>query len=121
MTRYFVCRREDLVDGERMVVTCDGKEIAVFSVQGELYAWHNRCAHQGGPVCQGRIYNRVVEPVAADGTTRFQHYDKDTFHIVCPWHGYEYDVRTGTHPGNEKVKLRAVELEVGDDGIYALV
>lgn len=121
MTRYFVCRREDLADGERMVVTCDGKEIAVFLVQGELYAWHNRCAHQGGPVCQGRIYNRVVEPVAPDGTTRFQHYDEDTFHIVCPWHGYEYDVRTGAHPGNAKVKLRPVELEVDDDSIYALV
>ncbi|MYZ46351.1 Rieske (2Fe-2S) protein [Propylenella binzhouense] len=116
--RYYVAEESEIGDGERRVVSCDGKEIGVFRVKGRLFAWHNRCVHQNGPVCQGRIYNRVVEPVAEDGTTRFQEYDAETFHLVCPWHGYEYDIETGQHPGNPRVRLRAAKLEIEDGSIY---
>ena len=81
---------------------CGESEVGVFRIDGEFFAWHNRCAHRAGPVCQGRIMKRVLEPVADDKTIRTQEYDDAESHIVCPWHGYEYSIKTGYHQGNSR-------------------
>ena len=52
---------EDVLEGGRVVVDVDGTEVGIFRLDGRLYAWENRCAHVGGPVCQGVLMNRVVE------------------------------------------------------------
>ena len=70
-----------------------------------LYAWENRCAHAGGPVCQGKLMNRVVERLDAGKRSLGDDFS-DELHIVCPWHGYEYDVRTGEHPADSRLRLR---------------
>ena len=118
MPYYSAGKIEDYADGQRKIVVCGDKEVGVFRLQGEFYAWHNRCGHAAGPVCQGRMFKRVVEPVAADGTTREQAYDEEALHIVCPWHGYEFDIRTGKHPGNDRVSLRPAKLAIEDGEIY---
>ena len=41
----------------------------------------------------------------------------DELHIVCPWHGYEYDVRTGEHPADPRARLRPIEVEERDGEI----
>ncbi len=79
---YLVCRADELKDGDRRVMSCDGTEVGVFKVDGQLVAWHNECPHRSGPVCQGRIYKRVLEPVGADGTVRELAYDESTTNIV---------------------------------------
>ena len=66
---YLVCRADELKDGDRRVMSCDGTEVGVFKVDGQLVAWHNECPHRQGPVCQGRIYKRVLEPIDGDGTS----------------------------------------------------
>ena len=38
-------------------------EVGVFLIDGKLVAWHNECPHRHGPVCQGRLYKRVLEPL----------------------------------------------------------
>ena len=102
--------REDVLEGGRVVVDVDGVEIGIFRLDGELYAWENRCMHAGGPVCQGKLMNRVVERL--DDSKRSLGDDfSDQLHIVCPWHGYEYDVRTGEHPADASVRLRSVKVE----------
>lgn len=121
MQRYYVAREDEIEEGARRVVACGDKEVGVFRVKGALHAWHNLCAHQRGPICQGRIFNRVVEPLAADKTTRFQAHDEQTFHIVCPWHGYEYDLETGKHPGSDRIRLKPARLEVEEGKIYVVV
>ena len=64
MIEYSAGNVTDYADGDRKVVACGENEVGVFKVDGEFYAWHNRCAHRAGPVCQGRIMKRVLEPVA---------------------------------------------------------
>ena len=118
MTRYHVCAEDDIAEGGRMVVACDKVEVGVFRVGGELVAWYNMCPHLRGPVCQGRIYNRVVEPLAEDGSSRFLAFDEEAVHVVCPWHGYEFDLRTGQHPGDASIRLRPAQIEVTDGQIY---
>ncbi|XSC47486.1 Rieske (2Fe-2S) protein [Bradyrhizobium sp. RDT10] len=111
---------DDFVEGSRKVVSCDGTEVGVFMVKGQLKAWFNSCPHMRGPVCQGRIYQRVLEPVAADRTVGLQQLSDEHTHVVCPWHGYEFDLLTGEHPGGGK-RLRPVKLETEDREIYVVV
>ena len=42
-------------------------------------------------------------------------------HIVCPWHGYEYNVRDGRHPGNRNIRLKPYKVEVKDGEVYVVV
>ena len=37
---------------------------------------------------------------------------------VCPWHGYEYSIKTGFHQGSGRVRLRKAELAIRDGEIY---
>jgi len=121
MTEYHAGTLDELKErGGRLLVRCGDAEIGIFLVDGELHAWHNECAHRGGPVCQGRVLKRVVEPVASDGSVRGLQYDAADTHIVCPWHGYEYNIRTGEHPGHAAFKLRKAGVSVRDGEIYVV-
>jgi nitrite reductase/ring-hydroxylating ferredoxin subunit len=118
---YKVGRLDEFSEGSRRVVSCDGTEIGVFMVKGKLVAWHNNCPHMAGPVCQGRIYKRVLEPVGHDLTVRMQQYSDDHTHIVCPWHGYEFDLMTGEHPGSRRHRLRRADVKISDGEVYVVV
>ena len=118
---YLVCREDELKDGDRRVVSCDGTEVGVFRVEGQLVAWHNECPHRSGPVCQGRIYKRVLEPIDSDGNVRSLAYDENVTNIVCSWHGYEFDLKTGVNQGSDKIRLRQAKLEQKDGNIYVAV
>jgi nitrite reductase (NADH) small subunit len=118
---YSAGKVTDYVDGDRKVVVCGDLEVGIFKIDGEFHAWHNRCAHRAGPVCQGRIMKRVREPVADDRTIRLQEYDQSETNIVCPWHGYEYNIKTGFHQGNSRIRLRKAEMTIRDDEIYVSV
>jgi nitrite reductase/ring-hydroxylating ferredoxin subunit len=79
---------------------------------GEFFAYLNHCPHMGGPACQGRMIAKVEEIVADDRTSKGMTFSKTKMHIVCPWHGFEFDIRTGAHPGNPRAKLRRVKVTV---------
>jgi nitrite reductase (NADH) small subunit len=121
MVDYHAGRLEEFKEGERRLIRCGDAEIGIFNVDGELHAWHNRCAHRGGPVCQGVIMKRVMEPVASDGTVRAMEYHPNDTHVVCPWHGYEYNLKTGAHPGHSALKLRKAKIAVRDGEVYVSI
>lgn len=118
MTDYHAGRAEEYKEGDRRLLLCGDAEIAVFRLDGEFYAWHNVCAHRGGPVCQGVIMKRVIEPVADNGTVRTLEYHETDTHVVCPWHGYEYNIKTGRHPGHAALRLRRAAVTVHDGEVY---
>ena len=118
MGEYFAGNVTDYADGDRIVIDCGEFEVGVFRIGDEFFAWHNRCAHRAGPVCQGRIMKRVIEPVADDGTTRTLEYHPTETNIVCPWHGYEFSIRTGFHQGSQRFRLRKVEFTIREGEIY---
>ncbi len=55
----------------------NGERVAVYLMDGRLSAISNACAHQNGPLGEGRIIDCLV---------------------TCPWHGFQYDVRNGRSP-----------------------
>ena len=101
-------------DPGRRVVDVDGIEVGVFCRNGTFTAFENVCPHMGGPVCQGKIIARVKELIAQDKTSMGLGFSEDHTNIVCPWHGYEFDIGTGQNQGNPRMRLRPAKIEVVD-------
>ena len=55
MPKYIVATLEELPAGTRKIVEIAGRSIGVFNIGGEFFALRNRCPHQGGPLCEGRL------------------------------------------------------------------
>ena len=81
--------------GEAKEFELGDKVICVANVNGTITAMDNVCLHMGGPLGQG-----------------FLEGDK----LICPWHGWEYDVRTGQllDDPQSKVALYPIKVENGD-------
>jgi len=65
---------DELPPGKSMIVKINDRPIALFNVEGKLYAIHNSCPHEGGPLIEGRLKGYV---------------------IACPWHDLAFDIRNG--------------------------
>jgi nitrite reductase/ring-hydroxylating ferredoxin subunit len=116
---HFVSKAADLADGDRMILTVGEREIGVFYKDGGYYAYGNYCVHAGGPVCEGLIINRVVDLIGADRKYEGQTFSEDV-HFVCPWHGYEYDLKTGECVGDRKLKLKKFEVVRRGDDVFLI-
>jgi 3-phenylpropionate/trans-cinnamate dioxygenase ferredoxin subunit len=109
--RYVVCPVADLPPGERRIVDLGGRSVGVFNIGGRYSALHNRCPHQGAPLCRGRLQGLALGPrpyqieVTRDGEI-----------LRCPWHGWEFDVTNGRSVFNpHRVRTRAFELAIEPD------
>ncbi len=69
---------KEVSPGKSKIVDVGGKAIALFNINGTLYAINNRCTHVGGPLGQGSVEGNVV---------------------ICPWHGSRFDITTGNVVG----------------------
>ena len=81
--------------GEAKEFEIAGKTICVANVNGTITAIDNVCLHMGGPLGQGYINGGK---------------------IVCPWHGWEYDAKTGQlfDDPKSKLDLYPIKVENGD-------
>ena len=112
MKRQVVARAGDVAPGECKLVNVAGREIGVFNVGGQYFALANRCPHEGGPLCQGRIGPLVTSD--GPGTYRL---DRDGEFLRCPWHGWEFDIRTGQSwcdPKSTRARQFQVTVEPGE-------
>jgi nitrite reductase/ring-hydroxylating ferredoxin subunit len=116
----FVCKATEFNDGERRIVFVNDLEIGVFRQEGQFYAYSNNCLHQGGPACEGLIIAKVEERIQADQTSRGMYFSEQETHFVCPWHGYEYDIKTGEFVGNRRMKLRKYQVVQKDGGVFVV-
>ncbi len=111
MSEVVVARAGDVAPGECKIVTVQGREIGVFNIGGEYFALANRCPHEGGPLCQGRI----VPLVQSDGPGSYR-LDRRGEFLRCPWHGWEFDIRTGQSwcdPQSTRARQFQVTVEPG--------
>ncbi len=88
--RHVVARVAELPPGSRRLVTIRGREVVVFNVEGEYFALLDRCPHQGGSLSRGKLTG--LAEASAPGEVR---YSRRGEIIRCPWHGWEFDLRTG--------------------------
>jgi nitrite reductase/ring-hydroxylating ferredoxin subunit len=109
---------EELVERGFHTLIVNGRSVVVMHVAGAFYAYENRCPHQGGPVCSGKIMPRVISVIDADRTHRGDRFSDSEFHLVCPWHGWEFDIATGVAIGHQRFRLRRYAVVERDGQLY---
>jgi len=108
MSKHVVARVSDVQPGGRKLVTVRGRPIAIFNLGGEFFGLLNRCPHQGGPLCEG-LLTGLIE---ADEPGAYR-YSRPGEIIRCPWHGWEFDIRTGqSWCDPSKIQVRNYKVEV---------
>ena len=88
-----VARVDEIGPGTLACVKVGELELALARVGDEFYATQAHCIHLQGPLCEGRL----------DGTV-----------LSCPWHGWQYDVRTGENEFDRAIQLETYEVQVED-------
>jgi len=109
--KIVVGRVADFLPGQRRVVDVGRRSIGVFRIGDRFYALNNSCPHQGGPLCAGRI----APWVRSDSPGEFS-VDAEPALVVCPWHGWEYEIATGQSflgPGEPPVRGYGTAVEPG--------
>ena len=120
MAEVFVSKAADFKEGDRRIVKTPKGEVGMFFENGEFHAFSNNCPHQGGPACEGIMMNKVVDIIAPDRTYQGQTFSA-TRHVVCPWHGYEFDLKTGQCWGDQKLKLKKFDVVRKGDDVFLKV
>ena len=95
-----VARVEDVPPGTVTRVRAGDEEIALANVDNELFATQGACLHLEGPLGDGELEDTV---------------------LTCPWHGWQYDVRTGLNEFDHAIQLRTYEVRVEDGEIQVAV
>jgi nitrite reductase/ring-hydroxylating ferredoxin subunit len=111
MPKHVVAAVKDLPPGGRKVVEVNGRAIVVFNLDGEFFALNDRCPHKGGPLSKGKLTGLVES--SEPGEYR---YSRRGEIIRCPWHSWEYDIRTGQSwcdPQRVRTRRYAVTVERG--------
>ena len=109
--KHVVAPLADFKSGDRKIITVGGRSIGVFRVGDRFYGIRNRCPHQGGPLCQGRIAPWPVSNAPGEFGM-----ESEATLLACPWHGWEYDLATGQSflgPAEPGVKSYEVSVEPG--------
>lgn len=86
-----VCRIEELPPGSGRLFRSDSGDVAIFNVDGTLFAIEDTCLHAGGPLHEGTLYGMSV---------------------ICPWHHWQFDLRDGSCALNPHHKLACYDVRV---------
>jgi nitrite reductase (NADH) small subunit len=94
-----VCSQSELPStGQVRELTAAGRTLCVANVAGTICVLDGTCPHEGGPLGEGSI---------EDGR------------VVCPWHGFAFDVRTGAAPDDPDLKARVFASKVENGELRA--
>jgi nitrite reductase/ring-hydroxylating ferredoxin subunit len=115
VTEVVVCPTGELEPGGMVATRLDALPIVIIRTQdGALHGLEDRCLHQGARLSRGRLLP------ATEGDAVGRYVMDDAREIVkCPWHGYEYDVRTGCAVFDRRRALRRVRVREQDGLIIA--
>ncbi len=92
-----VCNLDELQPGTGKELFVGGRIVALFLIDGVVHAVEGICAHQGGPIAQGAV---------------------DRHCVTCPWHGWQYDIRSGTNVLTGRRMLDCFPTEVRDGQVW---
>jgi chlorite dismutase len=92
----------ELAPGATRVVYLDGKQVALFNVNNQIYALSNRCPHARGPLSEGEILS-----------------SEETCTVTCPWHYAKFDLATGkVVDGVANAPVESYRVEIRDGIIW---
>ncbi len=88
---------DELPPGGCLEVTIQDHVVALFNVEGRVYAMDGVCPHAGGPLGKGDLQGDV---------------------ITCPWHGWQFDVTTGAHCLSPTIQHPCYPVQLEGDEIF---
>jgi nitrite reductase (NADH) small subunit len=91
---------QEIPPGGAKELEYEGRVYALFNLDGEIVAIDGICPHQGGPLADGHLEGSMV---------------------TCPWHGWQFDVRSGKTPLGPKVKQAVYEVKVEGQDVFVSV
>lgn len=99
-----VCSLSELPNGSQKIVQVGSQKVALFHFNSEISAIGNACLHRAGPLGLGKVEKKY-----------------DGLYVTCPWHGWEYNIKTGGSPPgySDQQSLYEVKTEGGDIFISA--
>lgn len=118
MASILVGSRAELSDGRRVMVEWAGSEVCVLAHGEKYFAYENKCLHQGGPVGEGIVLGKVQCLLDDQKRTLGERFSEREFHLVCPWHGWEYELPTGRSAVNPRIGLRKFDVRVDGESVY---
>lgn len=118
MSEWLAGHVSDFDDDRRRIVSIEGREVVVLYNNGKFYAFDNYCLHMGGPVGEGVVMGKVEAVLSEDKRYMGERFSDDAVHLVCPWHGWEYDLETGEFAGDRRRRLRRYDVAVRGDEVY---
>ncbi len=92
-----VANLSDIPKARGARIEAEGREIALFNVDNVIYAIDNQCLHSGGPLSEGRVQDGIV---------------------ACPWHLWQFDVRTGTMVNAPTLKVACYAVKVSGGEVW---
>jgi nitrite reductase/ring-hydroxylating ferredoxin subunit len=110
--RYRVESVENWGEVPCRVVTVQGRKIGVLRVEDKFFALRNTCPHRGAPLCEGTVSGTFLPSGPHDYV-----YGMENRVLRCPWHGWEFDLKTGRslfQPDEVRVKTYRVSVEDGE-------
>ncbi len=95
-----VCSLSELPPGSQKIVECGVHKVALFHYNNEITAIANACLHKAGPLGLGTVEKK-----------------QDGLYVTCPWHGWEYNIKTGSAPPGYKDQQAVYEVKTEGDNI----
>jgi nitrite reductase (NADH) small subunit len=110
--KHYICSLEDLEKVRKKAVVIGKRPVVVVrSERGSVHALKDACPHKGPCLSDGMLDKGCEGLVAGEYI-----YDPDTEVLRCPWHSWEFDIRTGQSlfaPEKVRVKTYAATVEEG--------
>ena len=95
-----VGKAEDLRPGDACVLRLEGREVALFNIDGTYLALDNRCLYDGGDLVKGLVRKEI---------------------LTCPSRHCHYRLRTGERVGQPRRRLRSYPIELHDGSVWVSV
>lgn len=95
-----IAHTSDVLPGAGTVAEINEHAIALFNLDGTFYAIDNTCIHRGGPLGEGELEGDCV---------------------TCPWHNWEYNVKTGACLTNPAAKVKTYDVKIEGDEVKILL
>lgn len=121
MSEHIIASEDAFEDGGPIVAEVEGREIGVFQIDGEYRAFLNWCPHQAAPVCEGRTHGQWDADFDPETLETSKMWREDKPVLNCPWHGWQFDLDSGTCLSDEDVSLPEYSVHAKDGDIVVSI
>jgi len=115
MELHEFCQLADLSEKEFLIKEINGKSIGAILVDGVVHTILNYCPHEAAEVCKGKVTGTVLPSNVGEYL-----YDGNQKVISCPWHGWEFDIKSGKalFESEKSYRLKTIKNSIVNNKIY---